>query len=1098
MIASILKTKLASAGVVLLVGLAASRPDVLAQARESKEDKFAQIAGLQTDSANRNLISIAPMPLTRRWLSIDAAGTTAAFQPAVQIATAEQLREELQRQRERYAPYLQDLAPQLDDLRIRVPVESFDWRVETEDDRRDFAGTLAGQGKWQQVRIPHYGPPMGRAVTYYRTTFEVTPAMLAKGALFVHFNGVDYKAHVFVNGAFLGSHEGYFAPFEFEFTTHARLGRNTLVVKVLNDYIMLGNSADRGFLPGGKEYEGDKIYACGGPGWDEPMVGWHECPPGMGVYQDVTIEARRRIHLHDVFVRPLGESGKAEAWIEVFNCDPQPAPVAIEVSVAGQNFRADVLRGQRYRPPEVAMGGVNCWKIPLTIAEPRPWEPDTPWLYQLQVRLLDGKGNVLDTMRRQFGLRTFRMEYAEEPKGRMFLNGKGIKLRGANTMGAFQQCVIRKDWQQLIDDILLAKITHLNYIRLTQTPVQPEIYEYCDRLGLMLQTDLPLFGNVKRNQFCEVVRQAEEMEKLVRPHPSNILVTYINEPFPDASGNPQRNLTREELGHLFKAADTVVHMANPDQVIKAVDGDYDPPGPGMPDNHCYCGWYNGHGVDLGALYKGYWQRVKPGWVYGCGEFGAEGLDPAILMHKRYPKDWLPQTAAEDQQWTPSRIPGAQTGEMHDNFFETPQTLAGWVQRSQAHQALIIRLMTEAFRRDPRMHSFAVHLFIDAFPSGWMKSLMDCEREPKPAWFAYRDALTPLAVNLRTDRRAFFAGEPIEPESWICNDLHTAPPNATLHYQLEQAGKVLQAGSAPAAVPLFDSAYQGTIPFRAPPVASRTTVTVRLGLLDADGRVLHDTAIEVAVFPRAPAAMHRVYVIGSPRGKAAQLAGDLGANAVFEGPIDAHDAILIDDFPAFGKVETQVAQAVRAGAQAVFLELTEGKYQIAQTEVVVGGTPRKVLFGEASTGLHFVSRATGHRFVEGFQPDDFKFWYDARVDHPAPLLNMPGFRAAGWEPVLLTHQALAAGSKAEGKGQWCICQVELADRTIGNAVATIFAQRLLGATPAAGPPGTDRPTGHTKLQTHPPARRRTLAGQSARVPDDGAPEFAGAAGALYGR
>ena len=84
-------------------------------------------------------------------------------------------------------------------------------------------------------------------------------------------------------------------------------------------------------------------------------------------------------------------------------------------------------------------------------------------------------------------------------------------------MGAFQRCVMRKDWNQLIDDILLAKITNMNYIRLTQTPVQSEIYDYCDRLGLMLQTDLPLFGNVKRNQFCEVVREAEEMDASSAP-----------------------------------------------------------------------------------------------------------------------------------------------------------------------------------------------------------------------------------------------------------------------------------------------------------------------------------------------------------------------------------------------------------------------------------------------------------------------------------------------------------------------------------------------------------------------------------------------------
>ena len=90
------------------------------------------------------------------------------------------------------------------------------------------------------------------------------------------------------------------------------------------------------------------------------------------------------------------------------------------------------------------------------------------------------------------------MDVVGEPKGRMFLNGHGVKLRGANTMGALQRCVMRRNWRQLVDDILLAKITHMNYMRLTQMPVQSEIYDYCDRLGLMVQSDLPLFGVLRR------------------------------------------------------------------------------------------------------------------------------------------------------------------------------------------------------------------------------------------------------------------------------------------------------------------------------------------------------------------------------------------------------------------------------------------------------------------------------------------------------------------------------------------------------------------------------------------------------------------------
>jgi hypothetical protein len=366
-----------------------------------------------------------------------------------------------------------------------------------------------------------------------------------------------------------------------------------------------------------------------------------------------------------------------------------------------------------------------------------------------------------------------------------------------------------------------------------------------------------------------------------------------------------------------------------------------------------------------------------------------------------------------------------------------------VEKGQAHQAWATRLMTEAFRRDRRMHSFAIHLFIDAFPASWMKAIMDYDRQPKPAWFAYREALTPLAVSLRTDRRAFFAGEPIEPEAWVCNDLHDEPPGANLHYQLECDGQVLQAGSTAAPIPPLDAAYQGTLPLRAPEVPSRTQVTIRLGLLDAGGKVLHDTAIEVDVFPRTTAALRRIYVVGNAQGKAAQLAGDLGTKPVFEGPVQAGDAILIDDMQAFSKVETQVGEAVRAGARAVFLQLPQGKYPIAGGDVAVGsGDKSDVMMGVTAAGLHFVSRATGHPLVENFRPEDFKFWYDAKLDHPAPLLRLPAFKASGWEPVLLSFNDMAAGWKADGQGHWCICQIELAGRTAGNAVANIFARRLL--------------------------------------------------------
>ena len=770
--------------------------------QQRRRDIFAEIAvpeegpSQPQPKSRRGGMLVAPCPpvLPDRVLPLDVLAPEAVFSPADRLDSAEKLAAELQRYRARYAPFAQDLAPQLDPTRITVSLEAFDWRLQTEADRADASRALSGLGEWERVSIPHYGGPLGRAVALYRTTFTVSETMLAKGSLFLCCRGIDYRAHAFINGHYIGSHEGFFASFELEATDVVHLGENVLLLRVENDAICMGNDS---WGQDGHLYEGDKLYAATGPGYDDPQVGWHHCPPGMGIYQAVSIEARAPIFIHDVFVRPLPEQSRAEAWIEVYNTSKFRREIALELSLYGQNFRQTLFENQPYELVGAAAPTVNYYRLPLEIPHPRLWDPESPWLYQLQVRLLSADAAILDVQRRQFGMRSFRMEEELEPRGRFYLNGVETPLRGANTMGHMQQAVIHSDWAQLRDDILLAKICHMNFFRLTQRPVQPEIYDYCDRLGIMTQTDLPLFGVLRRNQAVEAVRQAGEMERLVRGHPCNVVISYINEPFPNAQGKPHRHLLRSELEAFFLAADQAVHMANPDRVIKPVDGDYDPPAPGLPDNHCYCGWYNGHGVDLGKLHRGYWQPVKPGWAYGCGEYGSEGLDPVSVMRAHYPAEWLPQTPEEEQSWTPDRIVQAQTGRFHYMWFDTQHTLAGWVAASQAHQARMTRLMTEAFRRDSRMISSAIHLFIDAFPSGWMKAIMDVERQPKPAYFAYREALTPLMANLRTDRFAFFSGELVALEAWVCNDLAAQPEGLQLACQLELEGRVIAAHRAPA-------------------------------------------------------------------------------------------------------------------------------------------------------------------------------------------------------------------------------------------------------------------------------------------------------------
>lgn len=1008
---------------------------------KGRVDVFAQIAAARDALRGECLVEPRPPVLPDITLPSGESDPGAAFRPAPKIDTLAKLKRELARQRRAHARFLSNCAPEIEPTRTRLVIGELDWRVQTPDDLADFAGTLRGSGNWERVRIPHYNAPLGRAVTYYRTEFALDDAFLARGAIFLCLKGVDYIARAFVNGSYVGSHEGFFAPFEFDITPVARAGDNVLLVKVENDAIFMGNDSwgDDGAL-----YEGDKLYAATGPGYDEPTVGWHHCPPGMGIYHDVYIEARSPIHIHDVFVRPIIKEHRAEAWVEVNSTRLTRHDVALELSVHGRNFRRTVLKARRYDLPGPVGPTLNYFRLPFDIPKARMWDLDSPWLYQAQVRLLDSDGNTLDAQSRQFGMRSFEMDEQSEPKGRLSLNGREIRLRGANTMGFEQQDVMKGDWAQLVDDILLAKICNMNFLRLTQRPVQPEVYDYCDRLGLMTQTDLPLFGMLRTNKFCEAVRQSEEMERLVRAHPCNVVVSYINEPMPHKwNARPYRHLTRPELESFFVAADQAVRLANPDRVIKPVDGDYDPPGPGLPDNHCYNGWYNGHGLDLGKLHAGHWQKAKPNWFYGCGEFGAEGLDPVELMKRRYPSEWLPQSPEEEREWSPDRIVKAQTGRFHYMWFDTQHSVRDWVRASQDHQAWIIRLMTEAFRRDSRMNTFAIHLFIDAFPSGWMKTIMDCERNPKPAYFAYREALAPLMAHIRTDRWGFLSGEQIELEAWICNDIADAPRGLFLHYQFEMNGEVVWAQRSPASVPVCSSAFQGHIRVCAPEVDRRTQALVRIGLVGRDGSVIHDSATKLDIFPHpAPLPRTRVCCIGAADGRAARLCRELGLERLPRERVADAGAIVVDDYSTFRRTERVILRRVSRRATLVLIELPAGSYDIAGDRVDIS---------ECGMGArHFVSRATGHRLVSGFEPGDFRFWYDAEARMVTPLLGTT-VSAPGWNPILASGNgdwtgdwgpALAAAEKRYGDGVIRLCQMALAGRVEHNPPARILARRLL--------------------------------------------------------
>ena len=66
------------------------------------------------------------------------------------LSTGAELKAELAKLREQYAPYMKDVAPALPVSRASVPLDVFDWRIGTEADAGDFAAVERGEGEWHR------------------------------------------------------------------------------------------------------------------------------------------------------------------------------------------------------------------------------------------------------------------------------------------------------------------------------------------------------------------------------------------------------------------------------------------------------------------------------------------------------------------------------------------------------------------------------------------------------------------------------------------------------------------------------------------------------------------------------------------------------------------------------------------------------------------------------------------------------------------------------------------------------------------------------------------------------------------------------------
>ena len=281
---------------------------------------------------------------------------------------------------------------------------------------------------------------------WYRRCFEL-PEGFNAGRVLLHFGAVDQCARVWLNGQDVCVHEGGFLPFSADITELLCEGENVLVVRVTDD-------TDRSCRTRGKQ----KL---------KPGGIWYG--PVSGIWQTVWCESVPENYISSLFIRPELESG------------------SVEITCGGEGtVRAVIDGGAAF---EFAAGESALLKL----EDVRPWTPETPNLYKLELTLGE------DRVESYFGMRKMEVRADRGGVKRLFLNGEPYFQSGLLDQGYWPDGLYTAPSDEaLIYDIQTAKVMGFNLLR-KHIKVEPmRWYYHCDRLGMLVWQDMPSGGGKYR------------------------------------------------------------------------------------------------------------------------------------------------------------------------------------------------------------------------------------------------------------------------------------------------------------------------------------------------------------------------------------------------------------------------------------------------------------------------------------------------------------------------------------------------------------------------------------------------------------------------
>jgi beta-galactosidase/beta-glucuronidase len=355
------------------------------------------------------------------------------------------------------------------------------------------------------------------AAVWYRRRFVVPSSWLGRRVV-LHLQAVDYEATVWVNGKEVGRHRGGFTPISCDITEVAEPGATSDVVVRARD-----------------------------PWWEPQARGKQaaEVLPGgalygrtTGIWQTVWLEATGDPALERPRITPDLGAG-------LFRLEQRVSRSRVDLTVRAMLFDGseELCRAERRLDGEL----VATLDLAVPLERRRPWSVDDPYLYRVELELVDASGAIVDRASSYGGLRSVGIS-----GGRLLLNGKPLFQRLVLDQGFYPEGVLTAPSDEaLVRDIELAQAAGFNGARLHQKVFEERFLYHADRLGYLVWGEFADWG-------CAGFGPDEDNQ---RPGPSYITqwleVLERDYSHPSIVGWCPLNETRQPIGDRLRVLDDV-------------------------------------------------------------------------------------------------------------------------------------------------------------------------------------------------------------------------------------------------------------------------------------------------------------------------------------------------------------------------------------------------------------------------------------------------------------------------------------------------------------------------------------------------------------